>query len=127
MNAPKVELRGCCPLCGSGLVDQFAWNREARVFVGNGQSVRFTEKQGCIVDALWRARNRGGIPSLRAFADLAWAHLEDGGAESLNDVSVHVINCRKKLQKIGFTITPNVGRPRQGFKLVRMADSAEVA
>lgn len=115
---PTSELH-CCPTCGAALRDQFAWDGEARTFIGGRNSVRFSKREAVIFEALWRARNRGGIHSLEEFAARAYEGDRDGGPESLTIISVHLAHMRLKLNGSGYTITRNVGRPRVGYRVTK--------
>lgn len=109
----------CCPTCGAALREQFAWDEERRIFLGNGVAVQFTSRQADIVGTLWRTRNTGGLPDLKTFAERAFAGDPDGGPESSTYISVQLAHIRKKLEPTGFTVTKSAGRPRRGFRLVR--------
>lgn len=115
---PVAELH-CCPTCGATLRDQFAWDGEARTFVGGGIPIRFTKREAVVFDALWRARNRGGIHTLEEFAARAYESDRDGGPESLTTISVHLAHIRLKLKGSGYTITRNLGRPKIGYRVAK--------
>lgn len=51
---------------------------------------------------------------------MVYGNRADGGPERSNNVSVHLIRMRTLLAAAGYTITMNMGNPRQGWKLVRL-------
>jgi hypothetical protein len=72
-----------------------------------------------MMDALWRARNRGGIMSREAFMAAAFCNDVDGGPLDINAISVRLIHIRQKLAACGFTVTKSTASPWLGYKIVR--------
>jgi len=109
----------CCPTCGAELADQVSYDSENRTFIANGASVRFSPGQAEVFNAIWRARQRGGITSMERLAEVAWADRMDGGPGSYNTVSVQLVHIRSRLAATGYTITRNIGRPKEGYRLTK--------
>ena len=108
----------CCPTCGEKLRPQFKWDLDRRVFLGNGQAVRFTKTQSKLIDAIWR--KQGGVQTIDQFMSLVYGDQIDGGPLNCSVISVHLANIRRKLKPTGYTITWNEGRPRQGFRIIKI-------
>lgn len=109
----------CCPTCGGKLDDQFAWSPETRTFQTPDAHVRFTNMQAAIFSVIWNAR-KTGIQSTQEFLAAVTAHRSDGGPESFNNITVQMGRMRKSLEPAGYTITQNMGVPRQGWRLVKL-------
>jgi len=110
----------CCPSCGSELHDQFMWDGLNGVFIANGKAVRFTKHQALVVDAMWKARGRGGIRSVEEFIRKVYAGDINGGPLCTNVISVHLHRIRKKLEGSGYTVPKNEGRPKRGYRIAKL-------
>lgn len=112
--------QGCCPTCGAALREEtLRWNVETRTFVSGAAAVRFTPREAMVFDALWRARHNGGIQTRERFIQLAYADDIDGGPTADQVLSVHLTHMRKKLEGSGYTIPPNIGRPRGNYRIAK--------
>lgn len=120
----NVIQEGCCPTCGSKLVDQKLYDEKNRTFIANGAAVRFTKAEADVFEAIWRTRNRGAYTSLESLANAAWADRVDGGPSCFNTLSVQIIKLRRKLAPLGYTVTHNFGQPKQGYRIVKMEAAA---
>jgi DNA-binding response OmpR family regulator len=118
-----VTEEGCCPTCGAKLPDEAAlkWDIRSRVFINGNVAVRFTPREARVFDALWRARHIGGIETRGRFIQLAYADDLDGGPNSDQTLSVHLVHIRQKLKGSGYTIPPNMGSPRGNYRIAKEA------
>jgi hypothetical protein len=109
----------CCPTCGAKVQDQFEWSPEERAFTTPQGRVRFTPMHATIFDVIWKA-GKSGIQDRERFTSAVYGGRSDGGVDGLNTLSVHLIKMRKRMAPTGFTITTNMGVPRQGWRLVKL-------
>jgi hypothetical protein len=72
----------CCPTCGVALNDRLGWSLDRRTFIVDDIAIRFTRREALIFDALWRARDRGGIQNIWQFLQIAYADEIDGGPDA---------------------------------------------
>lgn len=120
-----TAMENCCPTCGGPLRDLFSWSLSERTLIANGMAVRFKPGKARIIDALWRARHRGGgIETLEQFMAAVYGGDPDGGPETFGSISVQLSGIRKTLAQVGLTITLNQGNPKRGYRLVPL-DVAE--
>lgn len=110
----------CCPTCGGKLDNQFSWSPETRTFATSAAEARFTNMQAAIFAVIWRAR-KTGIQTSEEFLAAVTAHRTDGGPECFNNITVQMVRMRKQLEPTGYTITQNMGIPRQGWRLVKLS------
>lgn len=109
-----------CPTCGAPLSGQFSWSLEQRTFSTRSARVVFTEIQALIFDAVWKA-GKTGMNDRAQFMWAVYGERADGGPSGFNALAVHLVYMRRILEPIGYTITPNVGTPRQGWRLVKIS------
>lgn len=110
----------CCPTCGAALSGQFSWSPEERMFRAPDGAAKFTRVEAQIFDVLWRARNLGSINDQERFMAAVYGERANGGPETFGTLSVHLIHMRARMIGTGYTITMNVGRPRQGWRVVKL-------
>ncbi len=121
-----------CPCCGHAVEesDQLAWDANTRTFIGHSRAVRFTGVQARVFDAIWRARNRGGIQDRESFMQAVYGHDADGGPENLNIINVYLTQIRKLMKQTGYTISYkyriNHGYALAGYNLTAIGASHEV-
>jgi len=113
----------CCPTCGTELHGQFAWSPETLTFTTSDGRVRFTKAQAAIFTAIWTSRETG-IQTTEEFMRAVHANRADGGPECFNNITVQMGKMRKRLEPAGYTITQNMGTPRQGWRLVKTGAAA---
>ena len=111
----------CCPTCGSELRGQFAWSPEERTFTAESGRVQFPPVQADIFNAIWRA-GKPGIPDREQFMQEVYGNRADGGPD-FNTISQFLARMRERLEPLGYTITRNMGKPRQGWRLVKIPDA----
>jgi DNA-binding winged helix-turn-helix (wHTH) protein len=109
----------CCPTCGGKLDDQFSWSLANRTFTTPTARVRFAENQAAIFDAIWNA-GEAGIVSTERFMQAVYGGRVHGGPDNFNVISVTLIRMRKLMALSGYTITQNMGVPRQGWRIVKL-------
>jgi hypothetical protein len=81
--------------------------------------VRFAENQAAIFDAIWNA-GEAGIVSTERFMQAVYGGRVHGGPDNFNVISVTLIRMRKLMALSGYTITQNMGVPRQGWRIVKL-------
>lgn len=115
-----------CPTCGAALHHQFGWSAEKREFQTGDHRIRFSKTESRIFDVLWH-RGRHAVFESSHFIAAVYGDDIDGGPECFSTISIHFNHMRRKLEPAGYTITQNLGRPRQGWKLVRLVGDEAVA
>ncbi len=113
----------CCPTCGGKIDGQFSWSREERMFTTPEGRVVFTPMHAKIFDVIWKS-GKAGIQNRERFTQAVYGGHSDGGVDGLNTISVHLIRIRKRLEPAGYTITQNMGSPREGWRLVKVQSEA---
>ena len=54
------------------------------------------------------------------FMDAVYGDQLDGGPERFGTLSIHLMRLRARIEPAGYTITKSMGRPRQGWRLVKL-------
>ena len=109
----------CCPTCGTKLQKQFSWSPTARIFTTPSSRVRLTKVQAAIFDVIWKAGKKPVLSQDR-FMDAVYGDQLDGGPEHFGTLSIHLMRLRARIEPAGYTITKSTGRPRQGWRLVKL-------
>lgn len=116
-----------CPTCGQFLSGAASWDYETRRFFADGSTVRLSKTQANIVDVLWQSIGRGGVCSADELLQRAYADDRNGGPLSPSTISVHLMNIRRKLEAVGWTVSKNMGTPRIGYQIQKLSNSLQAA
>lgn len=111
MNEPAT-----CTCCGRPMPTKtpLTWDLKSRTLTSQIGAVRLSPRKAIYIDALYRARNRGGIQTRAELMDAVYADKEDGGPDDFVTGSVHLNQIRKKIEPVGWTISKNLaGEPYQ--------------
>jgi hypothetical protein len=114
MNAPMIHCH--CPLCGHPMPRKLVWESITRVFEADGRAVHLTCTEGRIFNALWHKRHFATLDDL---AKYVYHDRADGGPENLNTLSIIMGRLRKKLERLGYTITRNTS-DQIGWRLKKL-------
>jgi hypothetical protein len=110
-----------CACCGRPLPPKGPnWDFKTRTFTTPAGSVRFSPRKAIYIDALYRARNRGGFANVAELMDAVYADDIGGGPDHATTASVHLQQIRRRLEPVGWTISKNMGRPRINYQLMQI-------
>jgi hypothetical protein len=118
-RGPGSGFRTMHGLCGGKLDNQFSWSPETRTFATPAGRILFTPMHARIFDVIWKS-GKAGIQDRERFTQAVYGDQADGGVDGLNTLSVHLIRMRNRMASTGYTITTNMGNPRQGWRLVKL-------
>lgn len=116
-------MSACIPLChccGQPLAADLParWDAGSGTFTFAAASVRFRPQEARFFDVLYRSRNREGYRDPRDLFAAAYLGDPNGGPNCMSVVGVMMRQIRMAVEPLGWTVTRNMGVPRQGYRLV---------